>query len=235
MHVIIVSYETGGVMGISKYIEYISNHPIFRNIESETISKHFSNESFTQNSYSPSTVIIHPNESNTNIYIVIKGTVEIQCPKAGHRVLLKTSGVGTIFGLANLYAPNETFPTLVSAKTYCEVLVIDHKIFKGMLESEPQIMSNFLVFLSKKVIYLNKKIASYTVGNNEKKLAYFLFENEINGTVSINMSISDIAIMLDMGRASIYRAFDKLEADGLISRQGRNIQILNKEKLKNFI
>lgn len=222
-------------MEITKYISYISGHPIFKSIEPDVIAKYFSNNVLTVANYSPSTVIIDPEKNNTDIYVIVKGTVEIQCPSADHKVLLKTSGPGTIFGLANLYAENETFPTIVCAKTLSEVLLIDKQIFKNMLESETKLMNNFLVFLSKKVIYLNKKIASYTVGNNEKKLAYFLFENELNGTVSVNMSISDIAVMLDMGRASIYRAFDKLEADGLISRDGRSIRILNKEKLKKFI
>ena len=222
-------------MEILKYISYISGHPIFKGIEPDVIAKYFSDNALTVVNYSPATIIIDPEKNSTDIYVIIKGTVEIQCRSADHKVLLKTSGAGTIFGLANLYAETETFPTLVCAKTQSEVLLINKQTFKKMLESEPKLMSNFLVFLSKKVIYLNKKIASYTVGNNEKKLAYFLFENELNGTVSVDMSISDIAVMLDMGRASIYRAFDKLEADGLISRDGRSIRILNKEKLKNFI
>ena len=222
-------------MDILKYIPRLSEHPIFRGIDTSVISKYLSEDSVYIRSYSPSSTIISPEYKDLPVYVIASGTVEIISPAADHKVLLKTSGAGSIFGVANLYADNDGFPSIVSAKTDVEALIINRNAFKTMLQSEADIMNNYLVFINKKVIYLNKKIASYTVGNNEKKLAYFLYENEIHGTVTVDMSISDIAVMLDMGRASLYRAFDKLEDDGLIKRCGRNIEILNKEKLKLFI
>jgi len=66
-------------------------------------------------------------------------------------------------------------------------------------------------------------------------LAYFLSENQIDGIVSTEVSISDIAVMLNMGRASLYRAFDKFESENIISRDGRTIRITNLEKLKKYI
>ena len=104
-------------MEILKYISYISGHPIFKGIEPDVIAKYFSDNSLTVANYSPANIIIDPEKNSTDIYVIIKGTVEIQCCSADHKVLLKTSGPGTIFGLANLYAENETFPTLVCAKT----------------------------------------------------------------------------------------------------------------------
>ena len=222
-------------MNISEHIPKLSSHPIFKGIDASIISKYLSEDNVFLKTYSTSSIIISPQDKVLPIYIIVSGTVEITCPAADHKVLLKTSGIGSIFGVANLYIDGEGFPSIVSAKTDVEVLIINRDTFKNMLKSETDIMNNYLVFISKKVIYLNKKIASYTVGNNEKKLAYFLYENEIDGTVAVNMSISDIAVMLDMGRASLYRAFDKLETDGLIAKDGRNIKILNKEKLKMFI
>ncbi len=222
-------------MSIIKIVPQILNHPIFKGIDEATISKHLTNENVSIHTFEPSSVIIAPDNKKSQICIVVSGTVEILCNNSEHKVLLKTSGIGTIFGVANLYADNETFPSIVSSKTETKILMIDKQIFKSMLEAEPQILNNFIVFLSNKVIYLNKKIASYTAGNNEKKLAYFLAENEINGVISTTVSISDIAVMLDMGRASLYRAFDKLERENIISRNGRKIYITNKEKLKNYL
>ena len=49
-----------------------------------------------------------------------------------------------------------------------------------------------------------------------------------------DVSISDIAVMLNMGRASLYRALDKLSAEGIISKDGRRIKIINKSKLKKI-
>lgn len=222
-------------MSIITLVPRLLKHPIFEGIDESVISKYLCEESFTVQTFEPSSVIISPDELNSPISIVISGTVEILCNNSNHKVLLKTSGAGTVFGVANLYADNQTFPSIVSAKTETKVLMVDKKIFKSMLVAEPEILNNFLAFLSNKVIYLNKKIASYTAGNNEKKLAYFLSENQIDGIVSTEVSISDIAVMLNMGRASLYRAFDKFESENIISRDGRTIHITNLEKLKKYI
>lgn len=222
-------------MSIIKLVPQILNHPIFKGIEESTISRYLTDDKIEISTFAPNDVIIAPNDINSPICIVINGTVEILCSNSDHKVLLKTSGAGTIFGVANLYSDNQAFPSTVCAKTETKVAMIDKDVFKAFINEETMLFNNFISFLSNKVIYLNKKIASYTAGNNEKKLAFFLTENEIDGVVSTDVSISDIAVMLDMGRASLYRAFDKLESENIISKDGRRIYIKDKEKLKNYI
>ena len=43
--------------------------------------------------------------------------------------------------------------------------------------------------------------------------------------------MNSLCEMLNLGRASLYRAVDKLEADGCIKRNGKQITIINKELL----
>ena len=94
-----------------------------------------------------------------------------------------------------------------------------------------EIMKNFTSILSEKICYLNKKIVSYTAGSTDQKLAYFIGENSLDGVFCADVSISDIAIMLNMGRASLYRAFHKLSEDGYIQKDGRKIHLQKKEAL----
>ena len=148
-------------MSIIELVPKILNHPIFKGIDEETISKHLNGENIKIRTFEPSSIILAPNDKNSPISIVASGTVEILC-HSDHKVLLKTSGAGTIFGVANLYADSHLFPSIVCSKTETKVIMVDKDIFKSMLAAEPKILNNFLVFLSNKVIYLNKKIASYT-------------------------------------------------------------------------
>jgi hypothetical protein len=39
--------------------------------------------------------------------------------------------------------------------------------------------------------------------------------------------------MLNIGRASLYRAFDKFIADGFITKNGKVITLIDREALKN--
>ena len=222
-------------MNIFDYIPQIEKHPLFKNVNVSTAAKYLCDESLEAVDFSASDTIITAESKRVPIFAIISGTVEILCPTEGHKVLLKTMGAGSFFGVANLYATDTAFPSTVRAKKQTKVLMIKPEAFTAMLSNEPDLMANYLEFLSKKIIYLNKKISSYTAKNTENKVAYFLCENEIDGVISTDISFSDIAVMLDIGRASLYRAFDKFEADELIKRNGKTITILNKEKLKNYI
>lgn len=220
---------------IFDYIPSISTHPLFKGVDKNIISKYLCDNSIEVNNYTASEVIIPYQSTNVPIFVIVAGTVQIFSPNDSRKVLLKTSGAGTIFGIANLYMKDTHFPSTVIAKKQTTVLTISNNVFIKMLNHEPDLMNNYLAFLNNKIIYLNKKISSYTAGNNENKLLYFLSENEVDGKVSIDTSISDIAIMLDMGRASLYRALEKLEGENIIKRNGKYIVILDREKIKKNI
>ncbi len=221
-------------MNIFDIFPDVKKNRIFFNADEANIKKYLSGDALDVVDYKSQDVIISPRADEVKVGIVLEGKIEIAAPENAHKVLLKTAGRGTIFGIANLYASADGFPTQISAKTDTKILFICPCAFRSMLESDVILMKNFLAFLSGKIAYLNKKIVSYTAGNTEQKLAYFIYENSVDGSFSADISISDIAVMLDMGRASLYRAFDDLENDGIIKREGRKIYVLNKEKLKKI-
>ena len=80
-------------------------------------------------------------------------------------------------------------------------------------------------------IYLNKKISTFTAGNADCKLALYLIENNENGKLNSTLSMSALASTLGVGRASLYRAFDKLENANLIKKDGMDIFIIDSDGL----
>jgi DNA-binding IclR family transcriptional regulator len=46
-------------------------------------------------------------------------------------------------------------------------------------------------------------------------------------TVKLDVSISALSELLDVGRASLYRAFDKLTEDGFLRKDGRSFTLLD--------
>lgn len=221
-------------MNIYTIIPEISKHMIFQNADPVTFEKCLNADNIWVKKYIKDDIIIEPDSKEINVGIVLSGLVEITSPLKNHKLLLKTSGRGAMFGIANLYEKSDAFPTRINAKTNAEILFIDSAAFRKMLEEDTNMMQGFLAFLSKRIAYLNKKIISYTAGSTEQKLAYFLSENAVDGIFESEMSISDIADMLDMGRASLYRAFDKLIEEKIIRKSTRRIDIIDKEKLKNI-
>ena len=48
---------------------------------------------------------------------------------------------------------------------------------------------------------------------------------DADGTVRFSGSLCDLARALDVGRSSLYRSLDRLEAAGRLSREGKRMQI----------
>jgi CRP-like cAMP-binding protein len=175
-------------------------------------------------------VIYSPKSRKKRIGIVISGKVIA----SSETTLLKIIPPNDIFGIANLYS-KDVFPSTITARSEARVLLIDEAAFKALIENDAKLLNSYLCFMSNKIVYLNKKICSLTAGNTAKKLAAFLLDNQCDGTYSLPASISALADMLNVGRASLYRAMDVLVDEGLIERKGKTILILDKNSLFKFI
>ena len=160
------------------------------------------------------------------IAYIAEGSVLVYSADDKRNLLLRKIEKNEIFGVAGLFAPEKKISRCF-AKGSTTVLFFESDIVRKLLENDNTVMYNYISFLSGRIGYLNKKITYLTAGSAERKLAVYLagFESE---TVSLGTSYSALSDMLDIGRASLYRALDRFEEDGCINRDGNNITIVNK-------
>ena len=112
----------------------------------------------------------------------------------------------------------------------CKVLFLEHDAVRTLLGKDAAFLDAYLAFLADRVQFLNQKIRCFTAGSVERRLALWLAENAQNGPITAS-SLTGLAEILNVGRASLYRALEKLENDGLILRNGRELQIPNADEL----
>ena len=89
---------------------------------------------------------------------------------------------------------------------------------------------NYVRFLSDRIRFLNSKIATFTADSAKSKLMRYLvsqaeLQNNPEGNVVLPVSCQKLAESLNIGRASLYRAFEQLENDGLIRRSGKAVAL----------
>lgn len=205
----------------------IKKHPIFKSSDCDTINKHITDADFHVKKYTAGDDICSPCTSNNSVGVIISGCATVSSKDQDKNVLLRTMGAGAMFGIANLYAENIEFPTRIVAKTACEILFIKKDAIRSLIENDKNTLKSFLAFQSNKIVYLNKKINSFTAGGAERRLSLFLLDNAVDGVYSADVSMSALAEMLDIGRASLYRAFDSLEIAGCIERKDKKTIIIN--------
>ena len=77
---------------------------------------------------------------------------------------------------------------------------------------------------------MNLKIGYLTAGSAERRLALYLYSLG-KREFRLTDSISALSELLDIGRASLYRAFDRLREDGFLQKDGRNLCLLDPDAM----
>ncbi len=171
--------------------------------------------------------------------ILLSGRGVIYSSDKGRQALLRFIAPGDAVGVAGLFAdkaPDTRIYACGDGKS--EMFFIGREAFERLMneESDGRFRTNLIKFLSDRVTFLNSRIDCVTGGSAERKLALFIKNSPVssNGEISLGMSMTALAHALDIGRASLYRAFDSLQNDGTITRDGNSIKVLSRDTLDNY-
>lgn len=198
---------------------------IFKGADISLLESEISGGSFEQVEYASGEVILSPEEPQKKMIIFLSGKAEIFSADENRAVLLRTVTEGSIIGVANLFSDEEFVSRIIAVKK-CEVLEISSEKFGKIIEKDASVLRNYIAFLSGRIRYLNRKIVCLTAGNAERRLAYFLEEN-VDTEGKLTLQMNSLCEMLNLGRASLYRAADKLSLEGFIERDGKCIKVLD--------
>ena len=205
---------------------------IFCGCDGDLFDKHINEQTCRIIHYAPASPIYEPKNYKKSLGVVLAGKIAVHSSDESRQVLLRTLEAGEIFGVAALFSEDEDYATNITAKTECDILFIGDEIIYSLIEKDSAVRRNYIKFLSEKIRFLNRKITYFTAGSTERKLSLYLLSlKRYDGTVRINISMSALSEMLDVGRASLYRAFDRLIEDGFIKRDKKEIKLLSPQKM----
>ena len=214
------------------FIKKLSKYPLFQNVSAGVIKLTLSGDDCEIKTFNSGEVMFGPDDNNGYLAIILRGKAEVFSADPVKDVLLSTIGTGDVFGYSKLFGKGASLSTKVASKGGTRALFISEAALSQMLENDKTIMYNYLAIMSEKIRFLNEKIMYFTAGSTERRLALYL--TSLNKkTIRLSISMTDLANTLDVGRASLYRAFDKLSEDGYIIRSEKIILIMDREELIN--
>ena len=162
--------------------------------------------------------------------VVLSGKLQILSADTERSVVLRSIAKGHIFGAASLFLADRTPVSRLLAQSECTLFFLEKAAVRELLVADPAFMDAYLCSLAERVHFLNGKIRCFTAGSAERRLALWLAEHPEGAPFPVG-SLTTLADTLDIGRASLYRALDKLEFEGLITRNGREITVLSTQTL----
>lgn len=209
-----------------KTVKRLNEFPIFSVLSDEECRELTKQGKITELSFTGSQCI-----RDRAVCCVLSGTAAVYSADETHPLLIRYLEPGDIFGVAALYA-GATEISRIEAKSDLRLLSVPQPVIHELMTANEAFLTAYLTFLSDRIAFLNGKIACIGAGSAERKLASWLIGHGESDDFDLPVSISDLAKLLDLGRASLYRAFDALSDRGCIVKNGSHITILNRLALQ---
>ena len=202
---------------------------LFKDTSEETIEKIVSDPRTRWQSFETGESLqTAESRAEPTLTVLAEGTLSVYREK----VLLNEIKAPGIVGAAALFGDAKMYQTTVAAKKSVQALILTQEQVEELIAEDKGFALAYIKFLSDRIRFLNSRIASFTAGSAEAKLAGYLIKNSTDGVCRI--SRTRLASELDMGRASLYRAIDSLAEKNLIATDGKNISVLDKDGLKTL-
>ena len=166
--------------------------------------------------------------------LILSGSVLVRGAGRDSALVLNRLQAGGCFGVASLFGSRLEL-TAVTACEKSRLLLFPQKTVEELMQADFTFARNYICFLTDRIGFLNRKIAAFTAGSAEKKLAKYLLSLPAeNGEIDLPVSMVRLAALLDLGRASLYRAFAFLEESGQLTRNGKTVRLTSADEFQKI-
>jgi DNA-binding response OmpR family regulator len=194
--------------------------------------KNYSTKSFKNNS-----IVYDSSSGNNYVYLIKSGAVKSYLiDEKGKELITSIYKVDDVFGDFTLKqnSTNEIAQCLEETVLYC----IPKLEFKAFLDSNISMLYNIIEVLDNSLKDTKSQLLDMAYSSVRRKTAQtiLLFAERLkrNKLQQIRISRADLAAVAGIAQESLIRTLSKLKSEGLLEIEGRNIKILDFEKLKNI-
>ena len=216
--------------------EFLSGTFMFNSVKSENIIRILSDITYEFKVFNPKETIFSPAEYEHKLGFVVDGECSVSKLKSDNTLIpLNSLKTGDSFGILAVLANENEYPTCITALKPTKVLFISKNDVISTIKKYPTIAINVINFLSKKVVFLNRKLSTFSSDSVEQKLASFLYHRYKNDNeTEFDFNCKKSAEAMNIGRASLYRAVAALEDAGIITLKNKKINIYDLEGLERI-
>ncbi len=171
-----------------------------------------------------------------NADIIVSG--ELVCRMSsfsGKQVEVSRLRKGNIIAPAFLFGKDNKMPVGVETATETTILRIGKDAFAKLLRDNWQLTQNFIHVLSNINVFLTRRLRVLSLMTVREKVAYLLLdlsEGQGSNTIHLDRSRQEIADSFGIQKFSLIRVLSDFQNDGAIKVDGKEITIVDKNKLR---
>lgn len=202
-------------------LSHLSASPLFQSCPEQMVQMALDDPDCVIHSFQIGQTIYCPHEFSRCLGILLSGGIRVTRDSLAISVLAP----GDLFGAAALFNDREDYATTLTACASCRVVLLTQDLVSRLMDKSPCIRDNYIRYLSGRIRFLSGKIQSLAADSVEGRLKQYLLTTLSPQHPRLQCPATELAQRLGISRASLYRAFESLETQGLIRRQGRSITV----------
>ena len=220
----------------NKHLDFWCETFLFKDVAREDVEALLQEIPIEKNRYQKGEIIYSPEDFEKRIGFVLSGKCRISRHTSNGTIPLNLLTKGDSFAITTIFSNREIFPTSATAINDSAVLFIAKNDIFQLISKSNQVSFNIMKFLTERIEFLNDKIAAFSSGSVEEKLAnYILSLARKHGATEFEFNKKRSSEALNCGRASLYRAMDSLTHNGFIKFNDKKIYILDLEGLERIL
>jgi len=206
---------------------YLRNVPTFRNLPDQVIDQ-LAEETRFQGFLRGQSVFV-PGDQSRGLYIVVKGRVRLhRISLEGREQTLRVAIPFQTLGESLLFRPGQRHSNHALCLESSTTLILPLGRLMVLTDAFPVLAQAFLREFSQRIQDLEERLEETALLTLEQRVARLLLEEE-----SVETSPREMAAYLGAARESVSRVLLRFARDGLVRKQGRIFEILDRSGLSS--
>ena len=209
---------------------------LFQGVEAKVLRGYLEETPHHIQCYDKEETIFHLMDSALRIGIILEGRVEAQKSfPNGSQVNVSVRVPGEMIGPAAVFSKSQRYPCDIVALEPATLMILRKEDLLSLMQKDVKILQNFTSEIASATYMLQQRLELLSYSGIAQKAAFWLLM-QVRQTgktaVQIPASMSRWAMIMNVSRPSLHREMKKLEEEGIIRYEGKNIYVLDPDGLQ---
>jgi CRP-like cAMP-binding protein len=217
----------------------LENCILFKGLNSFLVNELLHIISFKERKYDKNDLIAQSDDEVRDLLIVVEGSVRGEMVDfTGKTIKIEDVESPRMLAPAFLFGMNNRYPVNIVANEESTILSISKDSFLKLLQTNKLVLINYMNSISNRAQFLSNKIKFLSFQTIKGKIAHFLLQiRQKTGKEEFILpkSQNELAEMFGVARPSLTRAIREMHDEGIISAEGKDIKILDRNRLSALL
>ena len=212
--------------------------PLFRNLPLNIKESLLEKLDFVVYIANKKEIVVTQGTPCNKLYVLLEGKLRTDIIDGlGNEVMIEYIIAPRTFATSHLFSSDNTLPATFTALEDSVILMATKDSTFKVISQDPQVLHNFLCIAGNCNICTVSRLKPLSRKTVRERFIVYLFEHKKKDSliVEITHTQSQLAEYLNVSRPALSKEINKIIKEGLITMEGKRVEILNKAALEKFI